>query len=191
MLPKKPKSFRKPAAAAKAPAEQLAEKQAALDARRLAKAIDEVREVLLADDSKAMDIVQEPSTETQYIRMLRLVAAFGCDACHGEFVCASGPSWDKFGAMESIGEVPLLPVWRQLRERIAHTLTYQLVGDAPKCSAAARHTCELLCLDWQDILQKHIDAIPEPKSWQQLRAQVEAAKPAPAKRRQSKATAAN
>lgn len=140
----------------------LAEKRAALEARRIARAIDEVNERLLAEDSRPQSILDQPTELGMYGELTRIALVFGF-AGIGTFRA----QWDQYQSLagEDDDQALILAVWKQLQRPISGSLTYNQVGEAPKLQEAARHVCELLGLSWAEILTRKVAENPEPKSW--------------------------
>ena len=145
----------------------LADKRAALDARRIAKAIDEVRELLHAEDSEPVAILEQPTELGIYCELVRLSLVFGFRG-----TASYGEQWQDLELRANPGEGSaaavrqlVLATWAQLRGPISETLTYIKVGDAPRNEPAAKRVCTLIAVDWAEILTRHTAEIPEPKAW--------------------------
>lgn len=175
--PAKELAAAKQAAASLDPAESaklLAEKQAAHELRRWAWVADRLQKAI--DDSELPAADEFRTAEG----LLTLVRVFSTEATDSTMMWVSERerTWNRLNL--PYGVETREAVWQMLKPRIRTTLEVYKVADiGPGTHAAIKGVAMLLGMDVDVLKQEADEAIPEPKSWEQLKKLAEA--PAPKK----------
>lgn len=165
-------------------AKLLKEKQEAHEQRRWAEVAKRLQRAL---DESNLPVAEDYRTAEG---LLRLVRVFSADSTNNQalWVSERGRTWAKVA--QPFGIETLEAVWDQVKPRIRTTLEIYKVSDiGPETHAAIEGVAMLLCRDLAVLKQEVDEAIPEPKSWEQLRKLSEAPTPAKEKPEQSRSAA--